>query len=145
MQIVHSSHRGSRIEHQTGWSIRKFVKTARRYRTVQIHAGPHVITAADPPARRPPAGPRNDQRHQFTRALAWPNSGFKRYFVNLGAHSNYHVHRRVKDSSPCSIDVIRGLIHMAGPTRRVVLVGWHGDSGGENARESLLGGLPVRL
>jgi transposase len=36
------------IEHQTGWSIRKFVKTARRYRTVQIQAGPHTITAANP-------------------------------------------------------------------------------------------------
>ena len=36
------------IEHQTGWSIRKFVKTARRYRTVEIQAGPHVIIAADP-------------------------------------------------------------------------------------------------
>ena len=36
------------IEHQTGWSIRRFVKTARRYRTVQIQAGTHTITAADP-------------------------------------------------------------------------------------------------
>jgi hypothetical protein len=36
------------IEHQTGWSIRKFAKTARRYRTVHIQAGDHVITAADP-------------------------------------------------------------------------------------------------
>jgi hypothetical protein len=36
------------IERQSGWSIRKFVKTARRYRTVQIQAGPHTITAADP-------------------------------------------------------------------------------------------------
>jgi hypothetical protein len=36
------------IEHQTGWSIRKFVKTARRYRTIKIQAGPHTITAADP-------------------------------------------------------------------------------------------------
>jgi hypothetical protein len=36
------------IEHQTGWSIRKFVKTARRYRIIQIQAGQHVITAADP-------------------------------------------------------------------------------------------------
>jgi Transposase DDE domain len=36
------------IEARTGWSIRKFVKTARRYRTVQIQAGTHVITAADP-------------------------------------------------------------------------------------------------
>src|SRR6202020_1736082 len=36
------------IEAATGWSIRKFVKTARRYRTIQIQAGHHVITAADP-------------------------------------------------------------------------------------------------
>ena len=36
------------IEHATGWSIRRFVKTARRYRTIQIQAGPHTITAADP-------------------------------------------------------------------------------------------------
>jgi hypothetical protein len=36
------------IEAQTGWSIRKFVKTARRYREIQIKAGQHVITAADP-------------------------------------------------------------------------------------------------
>ena len=36
------------IEHATGWSIRKSVKTARRYRTIQIRAGDHVFTAADP-------------------------------------------------------------------------------------------------
>jgi hypothetical protein len=36
------------IEQQTGWSIRKFVKTARRYRTIRIQAGDQVITAADP-------------------------------------------------------------------------------------------------
>jgi Transposase DDE domain len=36
------------IESTTGWSIRKFVKTARRYRTIEIQAGPHIITAADP-------------------------------------------------------------------------------------------------
>ena len=36
------------IENQTGWSIRKFVRTARRYRTIEIQAGPHVITAAHP-------------------------------------------------------------------------------------------------
>jgi hypothetical protein len=36
------------IEARTGWSIRKFVRTARRYRTIQIQAGQHVITAADP-------------------------------------------------------------------------------------------------
>jgi len=36
------------IEQATGWSIKKFVKTARRYRTIQIQAGTHTITAADP-------------------------------------------------------------------------------------------------
>jgi hypothetical protein len=36
------------IESTTGWSIRKFVRTARRYRTITIQAGPHAITAADP-------------------------------------------------------------------------------------------------
>ena len=36
------------IEVQTGWSIEKFVRTARRYRTVRIKAGGHTLTAADP-------------------------------------------------------------------------------------------------
>lgn len=36
------------VEDRTGWSIRKFVKTMRRYRTIEIQAGEHVITAADP-------------------------------------------------------------------------------------------------
>jgi Transposase DDE domain len=49
LTIVFAALAASRwIEHQTGWSIRKFIKTARRYRTIQIAAGPHTITAADP-------------------------------------------------------------------------------------------------
>jgi transposase len=36
------------IETQTGWSIKKFVRTARRYRTIRIKAGSQTITAADP-------------------------------------------------------------------------------------------------
>ena len=36
------------IEDRTGWSIKKFVRTARRYRTVQIRAGQHILTAEDP-------------------------------------------------------------------------------------------------
>ena len=36
------------IEARTGWSIRKLVKTARRYRTIEIQAGRQTITAADP-------------------------------------------------------------------------------------------------
>jgi hypothetical protein len=39
---------GRLVEDRTGWSIRRFVRTARRYRTVQIRAGQHLITAADP-------------------------------------------------------------------------------------------------
>ena len=36
------------IETQTGWSIKKFVRTTRRYRTVKIKAGNQTLTAADP-------------------------------------------------------------------------------------------------
>ena len=36
------------IENQTDWSIKKFVRTIRRYRTVQIRAGQHTLTAAYP-------------------------------------------------------------------------------------------------
>jgi hypothetical protein len=36
------------LEAETGWSIKRFVRTARRYRTVTIQAGEHTITAADP-------------------------------------------------------------------------------------------------
>jgi Transposase DDE domain len=39
---------GHYIETQTGWSIKKFVRTARRYRTVQIKAGRQLLTAVDP-------------------------------------------------------------------------------------------------
>jgi hypothetical protein len=36
------------IEARTGWSIRKFVRTVRRYRTIEIRAGQHILTAEDP-------------------------------------------------------------------------------------------------
>jgi len=36
------------IQDRTGWSIKRFVRTARRYRTIQIRAGQHTLTAADP-------------------------------------------------------------------------------------------------
>ena len=36
------------IEHRTGWTIKKFVRTTRRYRTVHIRAGRQTLTAADP-------------------------------------------------------------------------------------------------
>ena len=36
------------VESRTGWSIKQFVRTARRYRTVQIRAGSQILTAEDP-------------------------------------------------------------------------------------------------
>ena len=45
---------GRLVEERTGWSIRRFVRTARRYRTVQIRAGQQLITAAGPATCRPP-------------------------------------------------------------------------------------------
>lgn len=36
------------VEGRTGWSIKRFVRTARRYRTVQIRAGNQLLTAKDP-------------------------------------------------------------------------------------------------
>ena len=39
---------GRLIEERTGWSIRRFIRTARRYRTVQIRAGLQILTAEDP-------------------------------------------------------------------------------------------------
>lgn len=39
---------GRWIEDTTDWSIRRFVKTARRYRTITIDLAGQTITAADP-------------------------------------------------------------------------------------------------
>jgi hypothetical protein len=39
---------GRLLEDRTGWSIRKFVTTARRNRTVEIHTGQNLLTAKDP-------------------------------------------------------------------------------------------------
>ena len=36
------------IEDRTGWSIKRSVCAARRYRTIEIQAGNHIITAAGP-------------------------------------------------------------------------------------------------
>jgi hypothetical protein len=37
------------VEDRIGWSIRKFVRTTRRYRTVRIRAANQILTAQDPP------------------------------------------------------------------------------------------------
>jgi hypothetical protein len=39
---------GRFIEDRTGWSIKKSVRTTRRYRTVEIRAGQQLLTAEDP-------------------------------------------------------------------------------------------------
>jgi Transposase DDE domain len=36
------------VEETTGWSIKRFVRTARRYRTVQIRVGNQLLSAEDP-------------------------------------------------------------------------------------------------
>ena len=36
------------VEARTGGTIRKVVRTAKRYRTIEIQAGAHTITAAHP-------------------------------------------------------------------------------------------------
>lgn len=36
------------LENRTGWSVKKFVRTARRYRTITIRVDDHTLTAADP-------------------------------------------------------------------------------------------------
>ena len=46
------------IEHQTSWSIKKFVRTAHRHRTVTIQAGRQTLTARRIPTRRPRQNPR---------------------------------------------------------------------------------------
>ena len=37
------------LEDATGWSIKRFVRSARRYRTVQIKLGSQILTAQEPP------------------------------------------------------------------------------------------------
>ena len=49
------------IETRTGWSIKKSVRTVRRYRTIRIRAGHHTITGRRPAPARPPRRPRTHQ------------------------------------------------------------------------------------
>jgi hypothetical protein len=59
-----------------------FVRTARRYRTIEIQAASHAITAADPlPATC--VRPRSDHLRQLTCTLTWPNSGGRHPVVRI--------------------------------------------------------------
>jgi hypothetical protein len=54
------------IEGRTGQTIKKLVRTLRRYRTVQINTGSHILTAEDPlpdDLRRALAGIHTDAAH----------------------------------------------------------------------------------
>ena len=62
------------IEDRTGWSIKKFVRTTRRYRTVEIRAGNQTPHRREPTATRPTRRPRADQLTPRC-ALVWPKSG----------------------------------------------------------------------
>ena len=45
------------LETATGWSIRRLITTARRYRTITINIAGHTLTAADP-LSPPPTSPK---------------------------------------------------------------------------------------
>jgi hypothetical protein len=70
------------IEARIGWAIRKFVKTARRYRTIEIQAGRQTITAADPyptTCARPlkPSTATTDLRTRMAQLRSLANSSFR--------------------------------------------------------------------
>ena len=52
------------IEHQTGWSIKKFVRTARRYRTVKIKGWKLDTHRCRPLTRQPPRSAHQDRRRR---------------------------------------------------------------------------------
>ena len=65
------------IEGGTRWSIRKFVCTARRYKTIEIQAGSHSVTAADPVSHdvpTPSTASTDVQVRTNVSQLGWPSS-----------------------------------------------------------------------
>ena len=60
-----------RTETRTGWTIKKFVRTLRRYRTIKINTGSHTLTAEDPL----PDEVREALAAIHGGALVWPESG----------------------------------------------------------------------
>jgi hypothetical protein len=64
------------IETSTGWSIKKFIRTARRYRTVQVRAGSQILTAEDPPPTTyETPSPRSVDREVRTKLIRVRSSG----------------------------------------------------------------------
>jgi hypothetical protein len=65
------------IESKTGWSIKRFMQTARRYRTIDIHTAGHTV-----PAEHPLPDDLRDALAVITRPRStqqWPKSGPWRY------------------------------------------------------------------
>ena len=60
----------SRPSPRGGWSIRKLVRTARRYRIIRIQGGARTITAADP---LPPTTSAKPSKRSTTPADLLPN------------------------------------------------------------------------
>jgi hypothetical protein len=69
------------IEEVTGWSVRKFVRTGRRYRTVEIQADAHTITVEPCPkkgagsGRGHPRGPDSPSRGRLRAAARYELCG----------------------------------------------------------------------
>ncbi len=70
------------VENRTGWSIRNFVRTARRYRTIEIQAGSRVIIAADPLPRD--LHEALDRTHEDPRRANRANSGTASWYQSGG-------------------------------------------------------------
>ena len=75
------------IEGRTGWSIRKFVRTARRYRTVQIRAG-QLRTKLIKVRKRGPSPVAGRRFHFRGATAALSSSGLVKAFPTPGATSN---------------------------------------------------------
>jgi hypothetical protein len=96
------------IEARTGWSIRKFIRNARRYCTVEIQAGAHTITAADryPAISATPSTASTDTQLR-TSAL---QVGFMRGFTSCSGvrarfrtfHQTRHQKRRRRSLAVCA-------------------------------------------
>jgi hypothetical protein len=87
------------IEHQTGWSINKFVRTARRYRTVKIKAGSQILAGADPTSSAKPP-PRSTAALNTNLSQVRSQLALEQYLSRISGNQLYRSnfpdgHRRV--------------------------------------------------
>ena len=91
------------IEDRTRWTITQFVRTARRYRAVQIRVGDHQIPTAEDPSRRSSETP--------SRSSAVP--GLHARLIKLGSREFSAVGRRDRghgDPQRCTEDDVKDQI-----------------------------------